>query len=374
MMKTSVTKEITGENVYLNINMANPLLSPISIKAAFSQTLNQAIVDKPSDYNLILSRFSIPGTAIPIFIFKTLGYPATTDINQGLYSVSIQYNGSTTAQTYLEWIPLALVPPYVPVFSALQPNQSNDDPYYFNYSYHNLADMVTIAIRAAITAGSGFLPGGTDAYMIYSDEAGFFSILGTQGMYHSKDPTDPLNVRIFINTPLASLLTGFKFVHNGVNTANGLDEAIIVQDNLNNSPTTQDGFNPNIPDGYYQVPQEFSADSSLEKLTRIVVTSSAFGGVVPQSELSTLSTSSYLPIIADFVPSASTMAGSYRSRFQYYAQSEFFRRQLTQSSPLVSIALHFYWQSLSDSDFHEPYIYSGEVLSIQFIFEKKKNV
>ena len=366
-----VTKDVRDENIFLNILITNPVTSTTNIPCAITETLQSPVVNNPSDHNLIISRISIPGDSIPIFRFLTRGYPLSTDPNEGIYSVVISYNGFNTPPVYLEYIPQVFFPPAIPVFSATQPQQDYNDSYYDIYSYQLLADMVTEAIQGALTLGASFLPAGVNAYMIYTANTGFFSILGTQNMYHSIVPVDPLNVQIWFNTPLATLLPAFQYGFIGSNTPNGRDCLILVKNNLNNSPTTQDGFNPNIPTGYYQIQTEYNGDSNLQTLSRILLTSNAFGGVVPQSELVSGTSSSYLNVIADFVPAVSVANGSYRSKFQYFSQSEFFRRHLTSSSPLSSISLALYWQDRT-SFIHPLILYPGTFCSIQFIFEKKK--
>lgn len=371
-MNTRINKQTIGENIYLNINLINPITSTQQIDALFSKTLQTAVVDNPSDYNLIISRFSIPASSVPIFHFQTRGFPANTNINQGIYSIVIGYNGLFTAPTYLQWVPQTFIPPLITTFSALQPNQDESDTYYFNYSYVNLSNMVSTALQSAIASGSGFLPTGVNAYMIYNPQSGYYSLLGTANMFHSTNPTDPLNVQIYFNTPLQLFFTGFKNIHKAFNSVNGQDELILIENDLNNSSTTQDGFNPNIPIGYYQIQSEFNNDSSLQSLTRILMVSNAFGGVVPQSELNSTIPSSYLNVITDFIPEVSTMNGTYRSKFQYYAGSEFYRRTLTQINPLTTIALDFLFQGRTATHFHHLVLNPGDVLSITFIFEKKK--
>jgi hypothetical protein len=374
-MRNSVQTHRNGKNVFLNINFSNPITATSAIQASISQTLQQPLVDNPSEYNLIISRFSIPGTAVPLFHFIAQDYLETgnTDPNLGIYAVGLEYNGSSTGPVYLEWVPQTTGSPLIPAFGPLQPGQDLMDPYYFNYSYVNLANMVTTALRAAITAGSGFLPADVDCYMIYNNQSGFFSLLGTTNMAHSASPSDVLNVRIWFNTVLWQFFTGFKNIHNAYNSANGQDEMILIENDRNNSPTTEDGFNPNLPTGYYQMQSEFNNDSAQQSLSRIIMTSDTFGGVVAQGEINTSQLSSYLNMLTDFVPAATTANGSYRSKFQYYAGSEFYRRTLTSRNPLDRISIQFLWQAAQGvgGHFHPLLLEPGQDLTIAFILEKK---
>jgi len=369
MLKQKITTETKGDTIFLNVNLSNPQSSNQLINASISSTLRNPILDTPSDYDLIISRFSIPGRATPLFFFETNPFP-NTNVNQGIYSVVIEYQGQLSDRVFLNFTPETLTPPNIPVFSALVPNQNPNDLYYYAYSYQNLANMITTAIKTAIGTAP-FLPPDTDAYCIYNNLSGFFSFLGTKNMFSSNDPLDPNNVRIWLNTPLANFFTGLRTIHNTYNGLDGKDEMLLISNERNNDFNTQDGFNPNIPDGYYQTQLEFNSDSSLESLTRIIICSNGFGGVVSQAEVSDAnSQGTYRNVLADFLPTVSTSNGSYRTKFQYFAQSEFFRRTLTQKLPLDTLQMDFFWQGIKPGLFRPLVLEPGDVLSIQFIFQK----
>ena len=369
MLQNHVKVDRQGETVFLNITLNNPEGAKAPVNASISTMLQNAIVDDPSSYRLIISRFSIPAKAIPLYFYQTLPFP-NTNVNKGIYSVSIGYNNTYTAQVYLELIPESFQQPQVSTYSLESPNQSQQDSYYYMYSYQNLATMITKAIRAAIAAGAGFLPAAVDAYMTYQPSTGLFNLLGTQNMANSDNVFDPLNVSIWFNTPLANFFTGLRTTINTYNSLNGRDEMVSIVNLLNNSSATQDGSNPNIPVGYYQLTSEFNSDSSLQELARIIVVSNSFGGIASQSEVTPSNSGSYQNIIADFVPQASEAAGQYRSKFQYYAQSEFYRRTLMDKTPLNQLQFSFLWQGTSPNVYRNIILRPEDVLSIQFIFER----
>ena len=75
MLISSVTRESKEENIFVNINIVNPSTNTVTQNASVSKTLNTPLVDNPSEYNLIISRFSIPGSAIPLFHFFAATIP-----------------------------------------------------------------------------------------------------------------------------------------------------------------------------------------------------------------------------------------------------------------------------------------------------------
>ena len=342
-------------NTYLNVVINNPIDSKVAIPAQLQTTLRTPIVDVPTDHNLIVSRFSIPASSIPLFIFRPL------EENTGIYAVGFEYQGQSTPPVYLEWLPQSFSNP-------------SDPTYFYNYSYQNLASMVNAALKTANTyVQVNYSWPSFDVYMTYTNNTGYFNLLGTTNMFNSNDVNDPNNIRIWFNTPLARCFQGFKSYFNKFNAPDGRDEMILIANNLNNSQASQDGFNPNIPADYYQIPFEFNSDANLQTLSRIIVTSNGLGGVSSQAEVSTgLQGGTYANVLTDLVPVATPNNGAY-NKYQYYVQSEFYRRSLSQINPLTEIQLNFFWQS----DFGAPptqlTLNPGDTLNVQMIFEAKKH-
>ena len=370
MLRQYVEQSTVGDTVYFNVTITNPETSKKAIPATISLALSQPIVEVPKDYRIVISRINIPGRSIPLFFFQTRPFP-NDDPNIGIYSVVIGYQGNYTAPIYLEYIPETFADPLVSPFTAQQPQQDDLDTYYYTYSYVNLAHMVTTALRSAIAAGAGFLPAGVDAYMIYNNQSGFFSLLGTKNMASSPDPRDPNNIQIYFNTPLSTFFTGFKSIHKAYNDINGQDEMILIENDLNNDSTTQDGFNPNIGVDYYQIQLEFNSDSNLETLSRIFITSDNLGGIMPQTEINNLEDKSgaFQNVIADFIPAVGG-TGAFRSKIQYFASSEFYRRSLLSMTPLTQINLNFIWQGIRPTILRNLFIEPCDKIDVQLFLEK----
>lgn len=369
-LNSTISQGKSGDTIYVNINLTNPQMSTKAVNAVLNNNLQEAIIDKAEDYRIVVSNFSCSGRALPILYFETIPYP-NTDIDLGLFSVVLTYRGFTTGVVNLRWLPETFTPPLVREFTPITPTADPSDPYYYNYSYSNISAMVTRALQDAIGLGGGFLPEGTDAYMTFNTTTGYYEIFGTQNMFNSLDIFDTENVGIWFNTPLAKALSGFKTAVRGYNSPEGLDELIIVSDNLNN---THD-VDPSIPVGYYKIPFEFNADSNLQSLTRIVVTSPSFP-VVAQVQVSAISslqnstTGAYDNIIFDFIPATSTANGSYRGKFQYFVQSEFFRRQLTAKGAIQDLQFNFLWEGINAGVLRPLVLEPCENLQLRIMFEK----
>lgn len=370
--RTFVTRSEVGDSVFINFSIHNASTATKQLEANIQTILQQPIIENPSEYTFSVIRVEVPSDAIPIFVFEAAPFP-NTDINLGIYTITIEYNGQSSAPFPIYFEPTTLIPPIVPVFSAENPKQLKNDPYYNVTSYQQLCRMLNTTLEQVIALSALILLPLTDvhAYSIYSPNNQLFSILGTANMFSFYNMLDPDNVRIWFSTPLAKLFSSFNYFHNGFNRADGRDEAIIVADLLSNSAVDQDGFNPNIPDGYYQMQQEYLGDANLEELQRVLVKSPSFGGVTPTSEIQIGSRGQYDNIIFDLIPVVSTANGSYRSKLQYFLQSAFIERYMSQQTPLVSISFNFLWEG-NDPDSIRPILLNpGRTLRMLTVFKKK---
>jgi hypothetical protein len=50
-------------------------------------------------------------------------------------------------------------------------------------------------MKTTAIASAGFLPPGVEAYMTYNNQSGYYSLFGTQNLFHS---TNTLNVQLFL--------------------------------------------------------------------------------------------------------------------------------------------------------------------------------
>jgi hypothetical protein len=65
------------DNIYYNISLTNNTNS-ISAPVSYKRTLNDPLINNPSDYELAVTRFSIPGGKIPIMVWETFLNPYQT--------------------------------------------------------------------------------------------------------------------------------------------------------------------------------------------------------------------------------------------------------------------------------------------------------
>lgn len=383
-LKTSIDLEKKNENIFMNVTIINPGFNTEEMTASVNQVLQTPILDNPSEYNVILTRFSAPGRGIPLVRAITLGYRAAEnpggDVNLLIYSVNIGYHNNAILPIYLILNPQTFSPPQISTFGPppLPRTQNLDDPYYDIKSYQAVATMVTNALRAAIAQyniefPADTLPAGTDCYMTYDADSGLYSLIGTAGMANSNDPSDPNNVQVWFNTPLQNWFIAFQNIHNSYNSFNGRDELILIQNNENNALYDPTIVPPAAPVTIaYQMKSEFNSDANMEALSRIICRSTGMGGIVQQSEVSNIPTFQYSQVIFDFIPAASTAPGSYQGFIQYFNTGEFQKRQLTSNTPLSSIDMTFTFLGYGGINQRPINLQPGDKLTFQILFEKIK--
>jgi hypothetical protein len=67
------------ENIYYNIRLINNT-NKISIPASYKKTLDDPLIRNPDEYELAVTRFSLPGNKIPIMVWDTFLTPLSRDI------------------------------------------------------------------------------------------------------------------------------------------------------------------------------------------------------------------------------------------------------------------------------------------------------
>lgn len=118
----------------------------------FQEDRDVPILDKPDDWYMCISRFTIDGMSIPIFIMDVIPNPGDpTDSNFSAYSVTLTYfNNPGLVPTNFE---VNLV--YVPENNFAEPNppvaggSKSTSRYYYVFSYQHMIDMVNTALATA---------------------------------------------------------------------------------------------------------------------------------------------------------------------------------------------------------------------------------
>ena len=389
--------KVDDDHVYYNILIPhNPTSSTGGLPpnlATFEENRVQPILDKPSDYYLAVTRFLVPGGTIPIFIFRVNPYP-NTDINQGIYSVTLSWNGNDVQQ-YVEYqtnasnntsynVPFAQIPP---ALSSSNPNQTLSN-YYYVFSYQEMLDMVNTAISNALYTLINTYGAPSDAvapYFIYNPQTQLFSLISQIKYFDEATANGGLGnlptISLYVNLPLFRLFDGIEVISEGYNVTNNKYIRYVIKNNNNNfyfgnsnaAPTT-------YPYLYYQMSQEYPTIVNWNSLQSIVFTSVSLPSrseYIPGTTsagsvgLSQSGNNNFRQIITDFQV-LQDLGGSARTVIQYFPQSPYRYVDLLSNDPLRKLDITVWWSD-TDNNLYPVTVPTGGVVTIKMLFIKKSS-
>lgn len=413
--------------IYYDINIASP--TGLSVKAEYSETRVQNILDDPSDYYVAISRFSIDASAIPIFVCPVIPNPLNPlDFNYTPYKITISYNNGITndvATVNLRYIPViqTLPIPLPPVAGQ----QDLTSFYYYVYYYQTFIQMTNNAINDALAQIQVLNPG------LLGIKTPYFQYNSDTNSVDLIVPNDPLYITAY-NTLFGQQYTPVQYPDAGsvgkiiiyldsalykyyslINSYSAIiplssppDYAhlMIVTDNKNNyyyPPQNQANTIANqTPISFTESPpvviptfpatasvtfttdplwlifqQEANAISTWNSLSSLVFLTQTipvqpeyvpYASVASLQKGGNIGAASFLPILTDFVPDLTTAKDS-RVQFTYYA-NPYRLVQLNSNVAMRRIDLQIFWEDKFQNLY--PLFVSGNALnSIKLVFIKK---
>jgi hypothetical protein len=318
---------------YYDLDAINNITAAGTVPVRFSITevRNNPFLNTPDNYFMSVVRFSLQTPSLPVFIpVVELGQ---ADPNKLCYSFTLTFNNGgnvfNSAQTFITYVcsdSTILTPPAPLVF------QDNSSEYYWVYNLNDFTKMMNTALstaftslNAAVVAGGFVLPSANVPFFEFDPTRQVFILSADNASFNS---TLANQIKIFINTPLYTLLNNFPmfknaptgvalgknfqfnfYNNNGLNLFNmGTYSALqLYQDN-----STTGLFNP--------VNSIVFTTSLLPIVPSVVGVPKAYGG---SSSLSTGGNNSNLsPIITDFQIPFSAV-NQYRPTLEYTPNGEY---------------------------------------------------
>jgi hypothetical protein len=256
MQKKNLTQshnlENREDNIYYNITLTNN--NEFLVPASYSQTLTANIVDNTEDYYLSVARFSLDGSALPIFIFKN-------------------NTGAPLPTTYGYWITLS----WSTFTFSYNLNYTTTNVQYPNgvYNYSTFIAIINDGFAGAIAglnaASGGTLPTLVQPYMIYDPTTNLVSLYAPTAYLTSG--VSPIN--IFFNNIL------FDFFSN-INSSLFLGQALPSHQDVqlrivNIFNTNTSTLDPSIPAGFYKMSQDYPSLYRMFDWSSIVFKSNILG-------------------------------------------------------------------------------------------------
>jgi hypothetical protein len=314
-----------NDNIYFNIKRSFNKQSTFD----FAETRVSNVLQNPSDYQLAITRFSIPSIGIPILFDVPNKYSITLKFNNSVETVDLSFSSDTTP----------LYSPYLAVWSY------NDIVQGMNNGLKQLHDDMKITQPT--------FPPTKECSMVFDPITQLFSIYA-QSSYASA------NIELFFHSELYSLFNSFQ----AINTTLGFFPIfqtlyrIIIKDNGNNG-TTYGG-------GGYIMTQNFKTISQMNTFQSLIFETNS---IPIHPELLGTQTNESRIIIDDFIIERET---DNRLNINYYPTGPLLFTDLTSQQPLRNIDLKVSWTTSEGQTF--PLITDESTpLDIKLLFRKKLN-
>lgn len=374
---TTAQPRVLQEKVYFDMvisNLNNTNTTPPY--AYYNETRNTPLLYDPYKYNLIVARWQLDTNFLPIFV--PMIQSLSTDTNQTIYSITLEYNG-TVALSYVSFIPqnkVALVPT-APAYTYNK-LQDNGQGYYDIYTYQYWIYLINNCFQtvydnlALQVGGSVNLP--TDyAPVMTFDTLNKIAIINADVDGYSMGIT---GIKIYFNQALGQLFSSFPFIINSFtdsyNRIFQLQTTVFSLANLASYPPTGTTlFNA------YQVYQEYSTVSAWNPVMSIALVSNTMP-VVPNNEgvpsiiingirqQQTGNNCVQSQIITDFVAD-----GIYKPVVTYIPAGEYRRIQLMGDSPLSNFDIGVFYKD-RQGQLNPVLLPAGCSITIKFLFELKE--
>lgn len=353
---------VDSDNIYLNVVFNNTTVQypainfsgvgiPTSsggfstgiqeLPTEYNVTKTLPILDNCSDYYCSVVRFDIPLDDVPLYIVPII--PNQPDNNKTIYTVGYTFSGIKYAEN------VQYVPDNNIILPAGYQNQSymKINPYYYVYTYNNLLNSInnTFDDLFAISGLSGVLPSGTVApFITFNQETQLFFFTVPELML--PNASGGVDVDIFVNSPLQTLISSFQFSYNSPgNQPYGEDYKFILGDYVDNTVVTYPGATGN----YIVFKEEYNTLQNWITLRKILITTNS---IPIQSEFVPTfnndgvqnSNAGSLNILTDFTPQIETIAGQSRTVAYYVPTSQYRLIDMKAHRPLYNIQLRILWQ------------------------------
>jgi len=322
------------------------------------------ILPDPSLYYGSIIRFSVPCFTVPLIQF--LVNTPVSNINQGIYSFTLEYNGVYSDQTYYEYVPQVSDAPLPKVGTTQQDFTSF---YYFVYGYSNWIDFQNKCLASAFAnlAGKTTLPAdAVSPYFFYDSSTQLISLYAQNNIYNQSLAT-PIN--IYFNTVCQQYFNGFSFTEVAVGSANGADALLLVTDVRGKNLETIDSIS------YVVMAQEFVSLAYLSPLKNILITTNmnVNSEVFYLNQPGTGQNNDFINVLTDFIPDLSNSggeAGIGSKIFIYNAPSLYRVFEFKTNTPLYSVSVGISWVDQL-GNIYPLYLTKGTIATIKIMFIKK---
>ena len=357
--------------LYYDVVQSNTTSS--AIKAEYKTSFAIPLLDKCSNFQGAVIRFSAPGSSLPLFIWKP-----------NLYKLTIR-NGDFTLP-FPAPVVLSLVNNNDAFADAAAPDFIN-----YVYDYQVLVNSVNTAIKTAFVAFKAMYAGFAAVnppWLIYDPPSRIFSLIADQKFWTSQDyKVGSTSAQLCFNEPLNSFFPNFQNVIRmtlGAPTSpNAVDDWTgLVFDNLGNNslvnvtPPFLIDSKSTVMATAFSNPQTYSSLASIIEIRGMIITSNSLPnrpevipGLVNTSSGGSSGAPNSLPIVADYVL-LSADGTDFTTGIVYNPSAQFRWFDMLSDAELRSIDFSFFWYT-GRNNLYPVYMEPREVFTLKICFKRK---
>lgn len=341
-----------------------PSQFPTRAENVNSSTTTQPILKDPSEYYGSIIKMEWPGFTLPIMNFFV--QTPVSDINLGIYSFTLSYNGYNTPQKFLIFTPEAsatLAPPPNPGTATQQMSR-----YYFVYSVETYIKMLNTALKECvddINANTSPSLGCSYPFFNYNPNTQFLEFYCEKSFF---SPSLATPVEIWFNEAMSYVMFPFPYYSANYGVAGGKDKKLSIVDNMNLQDVSYNGLTyikntqPYVDWGYQNLVKKIYVTSNMNITSEIIYVNNPTGdsNVLP------------LNVITDFTPDVSSTRdyGLIAKQFIYNATSLYRVFQMNDKTPLYNINVAIFWSDILGNNYPLS-LKKGTQFNLKFMFIKK---
>lgn len=338
--------------------------SVAEVLASAAVNSNIPIINNPEEYHCSIVRMAFTGYTIPLIQFCV--QTPVTDINLGVYSFTLSYGGTDSAQTFYRFKPQLqnVTPP--PTGTPTQ----TFGPYYFGFDYEWIVDIMNTAIAAAMadlkTKVGGAIAAAKDPFFFYDETMGRITLYADANFFDESLATP---IKIYFNNASYVYMVGFYYNNISSDDPIGKDSLLVIRSVNGLNTKTISAVN------YISMPQQYVTLEYMSSLKSILITTSM--NIRPESfnvsNGGAIQNISYTNVMQDYLPDISQPTPGISSyKFIYNAVFPYRIFNFYQKTPLYTIdaAVKFTDQFGNIYDFYNQ---KGQSVDLKFMFIKKSS-
>lgn len=372
-MNRNIEKVRSDNNKYLTVSIA-PTERTLAFPMQYTANISYPLIENLSEYVVAVDSASIPADNLPLWIPLIRPFPNLNN-NLTIYSFTLRYNGISSDETFMIFIPQNPNKPFIPL-SNTQLTADYDSTYFQIFTVDYFISMLNNTITDAFNdlASKVALPPGAVApfFSFYTDTDKFG--INAQRNYYDIINT-PIPIEVYANYEMFALTDKLGFIYYGdSNIPTPTDFQYYITSQRINILVPNDTLPPYTSDDYYiYMEQAQSSIANLSPIKSLVITSSSLpiqSDFTPRKIGSNSSLIGEEVILCEFEPILRFPQENIGNNVLYRPQYRRYKNMLSQLA-LQRVDISIYWRDFFGT-LHIVYSNFNKIATVRLVFQKKR--